>query len=151
MSTHRHARDPQAAQLAAFHRRVAGVTSAITGPVVLLAGLIAGSPWIAAAGGLMLGIPAVAKLLKGSSKPVKPPRPSRYARYRAWRRSLTPGQRLALDVGTFIALTATHIAWHHHNQKVSARLTASVMGTGPKLGGPGLSGWRGPASYRGNG
>lgn len=151
MSAHRHARDPQAAQLAAFNRRVAGVTSAITGPVVLLAALIAGSPWLAAAGGLMLGIPAVAKLLKGSSKPVRPPKPSHYARYRAWRQSLTPEQRLALDATTFVAMTAAHIAWSHHNRAVSTRLTASVMGNGPKLGDPGMSGWRGPASYRGNG
>lgn len=132
MSTHRHARDPQAAQLAAFHRRVAGVTSAITGPVVLLAGLIAGSPWLAAAGGLMLGIPAVAKLLKGSSKPVKPPKPSRYARYRAWRKSLTPEQRLAFDTAAFAALTAAHVALSRHHREVDARLTASVMGDAHK-------------------
>ena len=131
MSTHRRTQDPKAAQLAAFHRRVAGTTSAIIGPVLLLAGLIAGSPWLAVIGGLMFAIPAVAKIFKGSTKPVKPPKPSRYARYRTWRENLTPEQRLAWDLSVAAGMTAAHVAWSHHNQRVSAHLTASVMGDAP--------------------
>jgi len=48
--------------------------------------------------------------------------------YRAWKRTLTPRQRLAVGIAEVLGLEAAHIAWRDHNRKESARLTESVMG-----------------------
>ena len=54
-----------------------------------------------------------------------------HQRYRAWKTSLPPEQRMAVEVAEAAAMTAAAVAWHEHNKKVDARLSASVMGLVP--------------------
>jgi hypothetical protein len=51
-----------------------------------------------------------------------------HRRYREWKASLTPQQRMAVELSETAALTAAAVAWHKHNKQVDARLTSSVMG-----------------------
>ena len=51
-----------------------------------------------------------------------------HQRYRAWKASLTPEQRLAVELAEAAAATATAIALWEHHKAVDARLTSSVMG-----------------------
>lgn len=51
-----------------------------------------------------------------------------HRRYQAWKASLPPGQRAAVEAGEAVALAAAALAWHEHNKRTSARLTSSVMG-----------------------
>ena len=51
-----------------------------------------------------------------------------HRRYRAWKATLPPEQRTAVELAEAAALTVAAIAWHEHNKRVDARLTASVMG-----------------------
>jgi hypothetical protein len=54
-----------------------------------------------------------------------------HRRYQAWKGTLPPGQRTAVELAEAAALTAAAIAWHEHNKRADARLTASVMGQPP--------------------
>ncbi len=76
--------------------------------------------WMGLAAVLLVGIPAGAVLLLGLR--------AVFRRYRAWKRTLTPGQRTMLAFAEFAAMEVAHIAWRDHNREESARLTASVMG-----------------------
>jgi hypothetical protein len=51
-----------------------------------------------------------------------------HRRYREWKASLTPQQRMAVELSETAALTAAAVAWHKHNKQVDTRLTSSVMG-----------------------
>jgi hypothetical protein len=51
-----------------------------------------------------------------------------HRQYRAWKASLPPEERMAVELAEAAALTAAAIAWHEHNKRVDARLTSSVMG-----------------------
>jgi hypothetical protein len=55
--------------------------------------------------------------------------------YLAWRRSLTPGERALLIWAELAGLAGAHVAWRDYNQRESARLTESVMGSVPELPG----------------
>jgi len=50
-----------------------------------------------------------------------------HQRYKAWKSSLTPQERLGVELGEAAALWAAHLAWREHSKKVSGRLTASVV------------------------
>jgi hypothetical protein len=76
--------------------------------------------WTGLAAVLLAGIPAGLVLLLGLRSALR--------RYRAWKRTLTPGQRTLLAFAEVAAMEAAHIAWRDHNRNESARLTASVMG-----------------------
>jgi hypothetical protein len=54
-----------------------------------------------------------------------------HQRYRAWKTSLPPEQRMAVELAEAAAMTAAAVAWHAHNKKVDARLSASVIGLVP--------------------
>jgi hypothetical protein len=51
-----------------------------------------------------------------------------HRQYRAWKASLPPEERMAVELAEAAALTAAAIAWHEHNKRVDAQLTSSVMG-----------------------
>jgi len=51
-----------------------------------------------------------------------------HQRYRAWKATLTPEQRTAVELAEAAALTTAAIAWHEHNERRDAELTSSVMG-----------------------
>jgi hypothetical protein len=51
-----------------------------------------------------------------------------HRRYRAWRASLTPEQRAAVELAEAVAATAAAIAMWEHHKGTGARLTGSVMG-----------------------
>jgi hypothetical protein len=52
-------------------------------------------------------------------------------RYRAWKATLAPEQRMAVELSETAALTAAAVAWHQHHKRLDARLSASVMGQAP--------------------
>jgi len=54
-----------------------------------------------------------------------------HRRYREWKASLPPEQRMAMELAEAAAMTAAAVAWHEHNKRVDARLSASVMGQVP--------------------
>jgi hypothetical protein len=51
-----------------------------------------------------------------------------HQRYCAWKASLTPEQRLAVELAEAAAVTAAAIAMREHHRHTDARLTSSVMG-----------------------
>ena len=51
-----------------------------------------------------------------------------HRRYRAWKASLTPQQRAAVDLAEAAAMTAAVVAMRQHHERTNARLTRSVMG-----------------------
>lgn len=51
-----------------------------------------------------------------------------YRRYCAWKASLTPEQRVAVELAEATAATAAAIAMWEHHKRTDARLTSSVMG-----------------------
>lgn len=69
---------------------------------------------------LMMGIPVMILLLRVSVRLLR--------EYRAWKRTLTPAQRIAVTMAEFGVMEGAHLALKHHHEKVSAELTASVMG-----------------------
>lgn len=76
--------------------------------------------WTGLAAILLIGLPVGLVLVLGLRSALR--------RYRAWKRTLTPGQRTLLAFAEFAAMEAAHIRWRDHNRDESARLTASVMG-----------------------
>jgi hypothetical protein len=54
-----------------------------------------------------------------------------HARYKAWKGTLTPAQRTAVEAAELAALSAAAYGWYRHNREVDARLSASVMGQPP--------------------
>ncbi|HEY6310704.1 MAG TPA: hypothetical protein VIY52_07840 [Streptosporangiaceae bacterium] len=54
-----------------------------------------------------------------------------HRRYRAWKASLTPQQRAAVDLAEAAAITTAVAAMREHHKRTDARLTASVMGRAP--------------------
>lgn len=52
--------------------------------------------------------------------------------YSAFRKTLSPGERAALDFAQAAVMTGAGAAWHRHNKEQDARLTASVMGKPPR-------------------
>lgn len=117
---------------------VVAVASVLTGAVTLVAGvtmllryspygdpgMLSAGGWTAAIGLLLLAVPpAIALGIQAAHG---------FERYQAWKATLTPAQRTLVTVGEFVALFGAHEAWKHHNRKVSAELTASVMGAVPE-------------------
>jgi len=76
--------------------------------------------WLGIASALLIGIPLLALAITAIRVLTR--------NYRAWKRTLTPGQRLAVTFAEALGLEAAHIAWRDHNRKEDARLTDSVMG-----------------------
>lgn len=59
-------------------------------------------------------------------------------RYRAWKKTLTPAQRLAVSMAEFAAMWGMHDLWGRRNREEAERLTVSVMGEpGRQDGSPG--------------
>lgn len=48
--------------------------------------------------------------------------------YLTWKRTLTPGQQVAVTIAEVSLMEAAHLAMRHHNRRVSQELTDSVMG-----------------------
>ena len=48
--------------------------------------------------------------------------------YLQWRRSLTPGARIAVGIAEIALMAESHERWRDHNRAVSERLSRSVMG-----------------------
>jgi hypothetical protein len=53
-----------------------------------------------------------------------------FRRYFAWKRTLTPQERVAVDLAEAAVLWSAHLAMQHQHRETQARLSASVMGTG---------------------
>jgi hypothetical protein len=54
-----------------------------------------------------------------------------HQRYMAWKGSLTPQHRAAVEAAEFAALATAAIGLHEHHKHVDRRLTESVMGRDP--------------------
>lgn len=113
---------------------IAGSVSVITGVALLPVAadkLFAYSPYgnpAAGQAGLRLGIASV--VLTGVPLLLLIVRHAwrSYCRYRAWKATLTPQEQFALTMAETALLIGGHLIWHDHNKRVSAALTASVMG-----------------------
>jgi len=51
-----------------------------------------------------------------------------HRRYKAWKASLDPGQRAAVELAEAAAATVAAIGMRQHHKRVDVRLTSSVMG-----------------------
>jgi hypothetical protein len=58
----------------------------------------------------------------------------RVRQYRAWMRTLTPQERLAVRFAEGVAMEAGHIALRDRNRREDARLSDSVIGTNRSAG-----------------
>jgi hypothetical protein len=78
--------------------------------------------WLGAIAVAMFAVPVLAVILRMAVADIR--------REMAWKRTLTPGQRLAVNLAEAAAMGAAHVAWRDHNRAVGAELTAKVMGDG---------------------
>jgi hypothetical protein len=83
-------------------------------------GALPAGMWLATLAVVLIGAPAV--LLAGSIIA------GNRRRYRAWLATLTPEQRTAARLAAGVAALGADLAWHEHNKRKDARLSASVMG-----------------------
>jgi hypothetical protein len=83
-------------------------------------------PW-ALWGAFFLVLPLIAGAVR-LLPAIAPAAAAEHQRYRAWKASLTPEQRSAVELAEAVAATAAVIAMWEHRKQVDARLTSSVMG-----------------------
>lgn len=89
--------------------------SASEDPGALPAGM-----WTLAAGAVLIALPVASAVLRVAVHETRA--------YRAWKATLTPAQRTWVTFAEAAAFWGGHELWKHHNERESARLTASVMG-----------------------
>jgi putative copper export protein len=102
----------------------------VAGPILAVTGLIQGMQSTGQSGGgqmvmLLAGLAlCLAPLALGALIVAR--RSMRW--YGAWKRSLPPAERALVEVAQFAALAGGAVAWRRHNDRVSARNTASTLG-----------------------
>jgi hypothetical protein len=113
---------------------IAGVVSAITGFCLLPAALdklISNPPNTGQGPGLGFTLLAVSAclVLVPVTASVGLLAVRRIRQYRAWMRTLTPQERLAVRFAEGVAMEAGHVALRDRNRREDARLSDSVIGT----------------------
>jgi hypothetical protein len=130
MTTGRHAGSPKGTVNWVV---IAGAVSVITGVCILPAALdklVSNPPNTSPGPGLGFTILAVSAclILVPVTASVGLLAVRRIRQYRAWMRTLTPQERLAVHFAEGAAMEAGHIALRDHNRREDARLTDSVIG-----------------------
>lgn len=137
MSNGRHAGSPVAGPNY-FLALVIGIPSVLTGVALLVAavaeafqykpytnpGPLTAAVWLGISGALLAGVPVLVAVLSGARVA--------HRHYAAWKQTLTPEQRFAVNAAELAAMTGAHLALREHHKRVSERLTASVVGDAGK-------------------